>query len=182
MKIRAAYRCAYVVLCSAAMSVFFVTTLFLADIISWKNDKAALAYGIFMVVLYGVMVSGSRIAEYFIKWAISLPLSYFVINYFWKTNYAVRSLNWMFPGYGKMSAGGGFALGVMTVGFVIACLVSMGIAFFLSAASLGVKTEKIAVFEKIQLCVGCLLSVFIIALTVTLERKFPSYESIFFAG
>lgn len=173
-----AYRCAYVVLCSAAMSVFFVTTLFLADIISWKNDKAALAYVIFMVVLYGIMIYG-HFVYYFIKWVISLPLSYLVINYFWKTNYAVRSLNWMFPGYGKMSAGGGFAFGVITVGFVIACFISMGIAFFLSAASLNVKAEKVAVFEKIQLGLGVLLSVFIIALTVALERKFPSYESIF---
>lgn len=181
MKLRAAHRCAYVVLCAAAMSVFFVTTLFLADIISWKNDKAVFIYLIVMAVLYGVMISG-HFVYYFIKWVISLPLSYLIINYFWITNYAVRSLNWMFPGYGKMSAGGGFALGVITVGFVIACFISMGIAFFLSAASLGVKAENIAVFEKIQLGLGVLLSVFIIALTVTLERKFPSYESIFLAG
>lgn len=165
-------RFVYVLLCSAVMSVFYVPTLFLEDIISWKTDKLVFVYIGFMAVLYGAMlISGSK-TEFVLKWVFSLPLSFLVLNYFWKTKFAIRSLNWVFPGYGRQSAGGGFAWMVVMFFFTAFC----GIALFIA---LLIEPKKIKVFERIQLCVGVITAVFIVITVIRLEQHFPSYEKIF---
>ena len=172
-------RFVYVLLCSAVMSVFFVPTIFFADIISWKTNIWEFAYLGFMAILYGVMLIGRSKVEFVCKWALSLPLSYLIINWFWKTDFAVRSLNWVFPGYGRSSAGGGFAGTVLMFYFLAFCAIALVGALLINKFISVKKTEKAALFEKIQLGAGAVLAVFIVIITLSLERRFPSLDEIF---
>lgn len=167
---------AYILFCAAAMAVFFVTTVFLSDIISWKaNLWVTLAYLAVMAALYGALLIGS-VSELFIKWGLSLPLSYLVINWFWETDFAVRSLNWAFPGYGRQSAGGGFAFGVLIMTFLGACLGAFIAALCISILG---KPKAHPAFLKAQVRAGGALLAAVIIVTILLEKRFPTYDEIF---
>lgn len=159
----------YDILCSVSISIFFIPAIFLVDIISWKTDIWEFVYLFFMAAAYGLMFISKSKKDFFIKWGISLPLSYLILNYFWQTNYSVRSLNWVFPDYGEPSAGGAFAGGVLVIFFGVLCLISLIIAFDIT------KSKNL---EKFQLCFGGLLDIVIIVICITLERQFPTYTSL----
>lgn len=166
-------RCAYVVLCSAIMAVFFVSGIFLSDLISMKTNLiVTFAYITLVSALYGAMLVGSPNVEFLIKWALSLPISYLVINWFWKTQFAVRSLNWVFRGYERQSMGGKFAGFMLLMSLMLGCLIAM-------AVSLRIKPKNTQLFRRIQLCAGVALTAVIIAVCVHLEGQFPTYEEIF---
>lgn len=166
-------RFAYVLACSAMMSVFYVPALFIADIIEMKTDGElpTFAYLGLMAVLYGGALIGNSKLEFAVKWLFSLPLSYLVINYFWKTNYAIRALNWVFPYYGRPSAGSRFAAMFLMFVFTASCGITLFAAFF-------IKPKDIGKFEIIQLCAGLTAAVIIIIIVIKLEARFPSYEHI----
>lgn len=166
-------RCAYVVLCSAVMAVFFVSGIFLSDLISMQTNLiVTFAYIALIADLYGAMLVGSSKVEFLIKWALSLPLSYLVINWFWETQFAVRALNWAYYDYGQQSAGGKFAGFMLLMSLMFGCLITMGV-------SLWIKPKNTAIFKRIQLCAGVALTAVVIAVCVHLESRFPTYEEIF---
>ena len=154
------------------LALFFVPAVFLSDIIFWETDWLVLVYVVFMAALYGfALISKSRLQALF-KWLASLPFAYLAFQYFWSTKYALRSLNWVFPGYGKQSAGGAFAsMGIMVL-FGILCVAAFVIALF-------IKPRNYSRFEKIQLCVCTAAAVCIVIVTLLLEKQFPSYSVIF---
>lgn len=158
----------YIIFSSVLLSVFFVPAVYLASIISWKTDFLEFAYLVFAAVLYGVTLISKSKRGFLYKWLLSLPLSYLCFQYFWRTNYALRSLNWVFPGYGEQSAGGGFAVAVLMVSFGFFCLVSMLIALF-------VKIPKFELFKKIQVCLCGIFGAVTVIVVVLLEQSFPAY-------
>ncbi|MGN0597158.1 MAG: hypothetical protein ACI4J1_07510 [Ruminiclostridium sp.] len=156
----------------AILALFFVPAVFLSDIIFWKTDWLVLVYVAFMAALYGfALISKSRLQALF-KWLASLPFAYLAFQYFWSTKYALRSLNWVFPGYGKQSAGGAFASMGITVLFGILCIAAFVIALFM-------KPRNFSRFKKIQLCLCTAAAVCIVIVTLTLEKQFPPYPVIF---
>lgn len=156
----------------AILALFFVPAIFLSDIIFWKTDWLGFAYIAFMAALYGLaLISKSKLLALF-KWLASLPFAYLVFEYFWNTKYALRSLNWVFPGYGKQSAGGAFASMGLTVMFGVLCIAAFVKALF-------IKPRNYILFEKIQLCVCTAAAVCIVIITLFLEKQFPPYTTIF---
>ncbi len=169
----------HILLCSVLLAVFSVPTLFLGQIISYKYDVLQFIYCGLMAVLYFFMILSDKLVKILIKWLISLPVSYLLFLYFWKTDYAVRALNWIFEGYGKMSAGGGFAflfyLGVFCFFYALSILLSVFCVY-------PIKVSNYDRLKKIQLYVGSVTGVTVIAVTLLLESVFPSYSSIFYTG
>ena len=61
-----------------------------------------------MTILYAMILRSDKYIGAIKKWLLSLPISYLIFQYFWKTNYAVRALNWVFNDYGEQSEAGNF--------------------------------------------------------------------------
>ena len=153
---------------SLLLAIFYVSAIFVSDIISYKSIILAFIYIALSAVLYDVAFVSpeKKIALY--KWLLSLPLSYLVFQYFWQTDYAIRALNWVFPGYGKASAGGNFA------GFIQLMLLS-GLCIAGGAAGLFITPKNWKSFARVQLIVCIFFGLCIIAAVVCMERSFPSY-------
>lgn len=159
------------IICSATMSAVIVSAIFLSEIISIANDLFVLPYLILVAIMYTFMLISESKKCVLCKWGVSLPFSYLCFNYFWKTNYSIRALNYMIPDYGKPSAGGKFA-GFITLIFILfLCLV--GIIFAIAKSS-----EKIKSYTKKQSFAGILIFVVIMIVVIYLETLFPSYISV----
>lgn len=162
----------YVLLCSVLLAVFFVPALFLGDLISYKFDILPFIYGGLMAALYAFMMKSDKATGALAKWGLSLPISYPILQYFWKTDYAVRSLNWAVKGYGRQSAGGAFTGGFYMAAFCAFCVISV-----LGICPLKLKNHKL--FKTLQICAGSAIGLAIVTVTLLLERSFPSYSDIF---
>ena len=106
-----------------------------------------------------------------LKWGISVPGAFLVLLYFWAVHYSVRALNWVFPDYGRQSAGGRFADSFLLVVFSAMCLISGMISLF-------VKINDYDRFRRIQFIVTTVSAVATVCIVLILEKQFPSYEFI----
>ncbi|MGM9978256.1 MAG: hypothetical protein ACI33J_05615 [Clostridium sp.] len=160
-----------ILLCSTLISVFFVSTIFLSDIISIINLMIAIIYSAIGAFMYFSMLISDKRKIILIKWIFSLPISFFYLQYFWKTHYAIRALNWIIPSYGRQSAGGSFSGFVLIIIFSVLCLVGI-------IASGFIKPKDYSKYEKIQLIVGTVVGITIFFAVIFLEKQFPSYYNV----
>ena len=154
------------------ISVFYVSTIFIADIVSDKYGfAAAVVYMVFAAVLYGIALISRNKKEWLLKFGASIPFSLLCLLYFRLTDYSIRALNWVFPDYGLPSAGGQFASSFLFVIFSVMCLICLMISLF-------IRIKDYEKFSKIQLVITSVFAVLIICAVLILERQFPSYEYI----
>ncbi|MBQ8966226.1 hypothetical protein [Ruminococcus sp.] len=157
---------------AAEISVIFVSAMFIADILSWSGGFfAALVYILLAAALYVLALISSSKKLWLLKWGVSVPLSFLVLQYFRYTDYMVRSLNWVFPNYGRQSAGGNFA-GML----LLAVLSFMCLAGGLTALSMS-REDKGSDIRR--LIVTSVFTAMIVYGVLVCEAQFPSYESIF---
>ncbi len=155
--------------CSA--SVFYVSAVFLSEIISLRYGYLALIYMAVtgLLCLYA-MISKDKKTVLF-KWLISIPVGLFIWWLFVRCEYSLRALNWVIPEYGRRSAGGNLAGTFNLLKLSLLCLTGIVISLF-------VKPKKFERFRKIQFTVCMIFMVMIIAAMLILERQFPSAEFI----
>ncbi len=159
------------ILLSAFLAIFFVSSLFLSEIVSYKGGfLLAFLYIILIAGVYGIALVSENKKTTLLKWLFSLPFSYFVFQYFWETDYAIRALNWCFPYYGEQSAGGASAGMFLVVICAVLFLVSVAAAF-----SYEIDDELL---ERKQFIVSVTFGIAIIVTVIMLEQRFPAYESI----
>lgn len=85
-----------ILISAVLLAVYYVSAVFLAEIISYKSTVLSLLFILCTAGMYGLaLVSGSNGAA-LCKWLLSLPLRILCFEYFWRTNYAVRALNLAF--------------------------------------------------------------------------------------
>lgn len=159
------------IMCSATMAVVIVSSIFISEIISIAGNLLLLPYLLLIAVLYAVMLLSESNKRVLLKLVVSLPLSYLCFNYFWKTHYSVRALNWMIPGYGKQSAGGNFAGFAALIFLLFLCLGGIIFAFFKSS-------EKIKPYTEKQSIAGIIISALVVVIVLYLETLFPSYTAV----
>ncbi len=157
------------ILFAVFLAIIFVSAIFISQIISYKSEILFI-YEIFIALIYGFALVSNKISDTIFKWLFSLPFSYIVLQYFWKTEYAMRGLNWVFPYYGEPSAGGNFAGFIQLCFLLLCCAISM-VVFFTMTKSYKIKKYKS--FEKIQMIVCGVLGVAIVLTVVILEQQFP---------
>jgi len=162
---------ANIIICSATMSAVIVSSIFLSEIISVANDLFVLPYLLLIAIIYISMLLSESKKSVLFKCIVSLPFLYLYFNYFWKTNYLIRALNWMISGYGKQSAGGNFAGFVTLIFLLFLCLGGIIFATFKSS-------EKIKPYTKKQSFAGILILIVIMIVVIYLETLFPSYNDI----
>jgi hypothetical protein len=159
------------IICSATMASVIVSAIFLSEIISISNYLSVFPYLVLVAIIYAIMLLSESKKNILLKWLISLPFSYLCISYFWRTNYSIRALNWMIPGYGKQSAGGNFANFVTIIFLLFLCL---GGILFASCMS----SVKMKPYIKKQSLVGILIQIVIVIVVIYLETLFPSYNDV----
>ena len=99
-----------------AMAVLFVSWSFLNDMIFFKYSFfAAAVFSVVSAFIYGIYMVSSNKWLCLLRWGLSLPLSYAVINYFWETNFAARAIFYLDPEYGCHSASEASATGLMMI-------------------------------------------------------------------
>lgn len=162
------------VLLSFELSIIFVSAIFLSEIISYKNDLWALAYIVFISLIYGITMISKDKKSLLLKWGLSIPFSYITIQYFWITHYSVRALNWVFPAYGKQSAGG------MLSGFILLLLLS-AMCLICGILSCYVKVKNHKSFEKIQLLLTSTIVLGTVATVLILEQTIPPYQYVIYS-
>jgi hypothetical protein len=159
------------IICSATMASVMVSAIFLSEIISISNYLFVFPYLVLVAVIYAIMLLSESKKNILLKWLLSLPLSYLCINYFWKTNYSIRALNWIIPDYGKSSVGGDFSNFLLLIFLLFLCLLGIISAFCISSA-------KIKSYIKKQSLVGILIQIIIVIIVIYLETLFPSYNDV----
>ena len=148
------------------LAVMYVSSIFLIAAISYKSEPGAVIYALFISVIYFLTLISPDRKKWLLKYLLSIPLSFGVINYFWMTEYSVRALNWAYPGYGRFSAGGNLS-GLMQV------ILFSGICLIAIIASLFIKPRKGKTFDKLQNIVCLAVTVAIVISVLLLEMQFP---------
>ncbi len=160
------------VLLAAEIAVFYVSSVFLSKIITDAFGlAAAFIYILFISALYGLALISDDKIEWLVKWGLSIPISRLVLQYFISADYSVRALNWLFPNYGRETAGGNFTGFFLIVMLSVNCLIAAFIA-------LVTDREKHQTAKRSQLIVTSFFAAVIIAVVLILESMFPSYEHI----
>lgn len=167
-----------IILGAVQAAVLFLPMTFLVDIVSWKDDQYIYTFLIIGIsaLFYGIALVSRSMGQFVLKWLLSLPVSATLWYYFVQTHFSIRSLNWVFPDYGKQSAGGAFASAFFMVVQFGSCFLTWCIACFYSGRSKdGRKSPFLDILQKAvcsSICIG------IAVIVVVLERTFPSYYSL----
>lgn len=159
---------------SVSIAVLFVSTFFLSDMILIKLSPLEFVFILFAAILYGLGMVSRDIKHWILKWVLSIPVSFVVIQYFWKTDFSLRALNWILKDYGNTSAGGRFA-GFILLCFQVICFFISGIAGIAAGKTL-VDRDKYEAYERKQVIIGLAVTLLIVIIVVMLERSFPSAE------
>ena len=154
------------------MALLFVSTVFISELISYGNSEAGIIYILISALLYGICIISNKKSICIIKWVASVLFSYYIIQYFWNTDFAIRSLNWVFPEYGNQSAGGKFA-------GMILLEIQMFIYLICALAGMMIKVKNYKKITIIQLAISALFSVGISFSVIVLESIFPKMTEIF---
>lgn len=163
------------ILFAAFLALLFVSTIFISRIISYTNVNAMVYISeAVAAILYGLALISDKSSSTIFKWLFSIPLSYIVFQYFWKTEYAVRSLNWIFPGYGDTTAADNF-VGFFELCFLLfCCAITMCLAFVITKTlAVSDKEKNCKIFKIIQAIVCGVAAAAIIAVVIILEQQFP---------
>ena len=157
--------------CSA--SVFYVSAVFLSEVISLKSTFLTMVYLVATGFLYLLAMISKDKKSVLIKWLLSIPVGLFIWWCFVRCEFSIRALNWAIPEYGShRSAGGNFAGTFNLLLLSLLCLSGIVISLF-------IKPKKYERFRKIQLTMCIILTIMIIAAVLILERQFPSAEYVY---
>ena len=153
------------------LAVLFVSAVFLSAVISYSGVLPAYACIILTAAVYGIAMISQSYKIALLKWGLSVPFSVPVLLYFWKTNYAVRALNWKYPDYGTSSAGGNFAGFSLLVFLAVSCLIA-------GIAGLCANEQKYEKRKKAQYIISFGAAAVTVAVVLLLQMQFPPYEAI----
>ncbi len=154
------------------IAIIYTANLFLVPVIDNKYGlTVSFIYMAFAAVLFGFALVSRNKGSWLLKWGVSIPLSFLILQYFRITDYPVRALNWVFPGYGRPSGGGQFADLFLGILFTAMCLICGLVSLFISRKL----PDR---FRKIQFAVMLLFSVLTVCAVLMLEMQFPDINEI----
>ena len=154
------------------IAIIFTANIFIIPLTGNKfNFTISLVYMVFVAALYGFALVSRNKRALLLKWGVSIPFSFLILQYFRITDYSIRALNWVYPGYGRPSGGGQFANAFMTILFTAMCLISGLISLFICSRT----SER---FKRIQFIAVLLFSVLTVGAVLMLEMQFPAVNEI----
>lgn len=132
------------VLKGIACGIIYISSFFWTVVLTFKYSDAAIVIVLLSAILTNVIVGlliaseSHRLALY--KWLVSLPAGIITFLIYRQTNFLYYWLNKISPGYGNLSAGGGFAL----LFYMIFYLLSFLIAIVITLCITSQRAKKIA--------------------------------------
>ena len=84
-------------------------------------------------VIVGLLLASIRHRYAFYKWLISLPVGIITFLMYRQTNFIDYWLNKVFAGYGRLSAGGGFALLLYIMLYVFSFLIAIIVSYCITS-------------------------------------------------
>ena len=163
---------------AGCMAVFFTPVIFLSDIISNKFSSIGilwlmmiLFYLVMTTALYGLAFLSESKLHSFIRLGLSIPFSFLCLTYFWNTDYSIRSLNWIYPHYGKSGPGSGLLILLILLMLGMICIAEIVLC-------IEFRQHLYQKFRKLQFPLCAVAAVILILIVVLLERQFPPMSSI----
>lgn len=125
------------VLKGIACGVIYVSSYFWAIVFTFIHNGLSFAIAILLLILADVIVGLLMASEShrlsFYKWLISLPAGIITLLVYRKTNFIYYWLNRIIPGYGNLSAGGGFALLCLGIFYLLSFFIAIIISFCITS-------------------------------------------------
>ncbi|MDP4118139.1 MAG: hypothetical protein Q8873_02990 [Bacillota bacterium] len=110
------------------------------------------------------------------KWILSVPFTFVFYALLYFSNFSVRLTNTIYPGYGRESAGGGFAFMITFFAFSIFQIVGNTLAVGLSRV-IGKRSQNL--WHIIQDIIIPVICVMILLSVIYLELTMPTLKSIY---
>ena len=157
------------------LAILYFPLLFLSDFI---EEVCPFANIVYPIARFCVLFSNSSKTA-LKKWSCSIPFTlifYFVLA---ATNFDVRLINRLLPGYGHLSAGAGFAFiiefGLFTIAQGIANLLAIACSNPLNAGGL---QKMCSIIQIVILPIVCIIIVFAV---LYLELTMPTWKEIYYS-
>lgn len=160
------------------LSMLNIPVLFLSDLIDAVSPNASI-YVLFVVGIlttFFVLFSDSPKTA-LKKWGCSIPITLIFWFILGETHFYVRLLNTLIPGYGRPSAGAGFAFAAKFVAFTVARGISILLAIISSCPINGKHLKRLLfVVQDIILPIICVV---VLIAVLYLEFTMPSWDVIY---
>lgn len=135
---------------SLLCGVFFISSFYwsavLTFLISDESGSAVLSVALICAlltnVLAGFLLAADRCRDILYQWLISLPAGVITFFIYRQTDFIYYWINKISPGYGNLSAGGGFALSFYLVLFCLCFVVAILTAVSLTKKNLEKRNAK----------------------------------------
>jgi len=120
------------VLKGIASGIIYISSFFWTVVLTFKYSDMAIIIVLLSTILTNIVVGllmASKSHHYtFYKWLISLPAGILTFLAYRQTNFINYWLNKIYPEYGDLSAGGGFALLFYMVFYLLSFFIAITIA------------------------------------------------------
>lgn len=125
--------------------VFFISAFFWSLVLSFLAGDGSLLVilgcALLTNALLGLLLAADRSIKIFYEWLVSLPAAVATFFCYRQTGFVYYWVNRIWPGYGRLSAGGGFAATACLVLFCLCFLLAVWIAAALTGRNRK-KSEK----------------------------------------
>lgn len=162
------------------IAVLLLPVHFLNVIVLLKTDYVMIPFAIIPIIsslFTGLSVYSKSLKQALVKIFLSVPFTVL----FWyvqiKIEFSLRALNWIYPGYGKSSAGGNFA------NFVILCSLAfcefIALIIFTVLSAVNFSEKKQSTLLSLQKYIALPVCIAVIAVIIVLNNIMPIYNPLY---
>lgn len=158
----------------------FLPTHFLNEILSMKTNFDFIpmyAVPLLCGVASFIAVYSETVRSSVFKFILSVPITVLFWRIQIEMQFSIRSLNWIFPGYGKPSAGGSFAKFILLCSLTFFIFVGIICGVILSGRKIPNHNQKILFL--IQNSVVSIICIGIVAGIAVLNNIMPMYHYVY---
>lgn len=128
------------VLKGIACGIIFVSSFFCTMVFTFSHTVLSYTAALLLIVLanviVGLLMASESYRNAFYKWLISLPACILTFLVYRKINFLYYWLNKITPGYGNLTAGGGFALLLFMMLYILSFFIAITISFYITSKNL----------------------------------------------
>lgn len=162
------------------IAVLLLPVHFLNVIVLLKTDYIMIPFAIIPIIsalFTGLSIYSKSLKQALAKIFLSIPFTVL----FWyvqiKIEFSLRALNWIYPGYGKSSAGGNFADFVILCSLAFCGFIALVVFTILSAVKIPEKKQSILL--RLQKYIALPVCIAVIAVIIVLNNIMPIYNPLY---
>lgn len=162
------------------IAVLLLPVHFLNVIVLLKTDYVMIPFAVIPVIsalFTGLSVYSKSLKQALAKIFLSIPFTVL----FWyvqiKIEFSLRALNWIYPSYGKSSAGGNFADFVILCSLAFCGFIALVVFTILSAVK--IPEKKQSTLLSLQKYIALPVCIAVIAVIIVLNNIMPIYNPLY---